>query len=172
MSQDVTSLREASGNDIEFEKTLLQAYRETCLPHFRRVQVMLAEARDKIRSRLSAYAFLQEEEATGKSARFSLRAIRGSSLQIGALHVAKAATALEEQIPLNGKWTVRAFKVLEAEFARFVEVFDNYIFESASIPRETSVPVAHSGHRKSSSAGAVSSVEAAEHDRNFLSQSM
>ncbi len=108
----------------------------------------------------------------GNSVLFSLRAIRGSSLQIGALHVAQAASALEEQILLKGKEVVSAFKKLEAEFSHFVEVFEEYVLEAANIPRETPVPAAQSGggHRKSSSAGAVPSVEAAEHDRKLVSR--
>ncbi len=67
LSQDVTSLHEASGNDIEFEKTLLQAYQETCLPHFRRVQAeLLAEAREQDSVAFVAHALFVGRHVRGK----------------------------------------------------------------------------------------------------------
>ncbi len=44
-AQDVEVLQEASGHDSAFEKKLLEAYLQTCLPHIAAVEAGLSEAR-------------------------------------------------------------------------------------------------------------------------------
>jgi len=101
---------------------------------------------------------------------FSLHAIKGSSLQIGAVRVAKAVCALEKQNLRDRTDVALDVKRLEAEFTGFVQMFEDYICESIRFPPvvDADPPEFH----KSSSSGAPSIVPAAEHDNNLLSQSM
>ncbi len=46
-NQDVDVLQEASGHDKEFEKKLLDAYQQTCLPHLAALEAALLQARRK-----------------------------------------------------------------------------------------------------------------------------
>jgi hypothetical protein len=46
--KDVNALREASGNDIQFERALLDAYRDTCCPHLESLPALL-KARPSVR---------------------------------------------------------------------------------------------------------------------------
>ncbi len=59
-----------------------------------------------------------------------MHAVRGSSLQIGALRVAKAVSALEDHIELDD--VARRFKRLRAEFKRFVSVFREYLSDGCA----------------------------------------
>ncbi len=107
------------------------------------------------------------------SARFALRAIKGSSLQNGAMRVARAASAMEEQITVMGKERVHAFQKLEAEFAGFIEIFDEYLLESMRSPADVTVAVLPSiGSHKSHSAEVAPRIPAAEHDMNSLSKTI
>jgi hypothetical protein len=106
-----------------------------------------------------------------KSACFSLHAIRGSSMQIGARRVAKeVSAALEEQTTRGGKKKVtRRFKKLEAEFKRFVSVTEDYLSESCACPVEAIAP--RSPELVKSKSDEVALNRPLE-DKNLLSQSM
>jgi hypothetical protein len=43
----VDVLQEASGRDSDFEKKLLEAYQQTCLPHIAVLEADLSQARGK-----------------------------------------------------------------------------------------------------------------------------
>jgi hypothetical protein len=43
----VNVLQEASGRDGDFEKTLLEAYQQTCLPHLAALEADLSQARER-----------------------------------------------------------------------------------------------------------------------------
>jgi hypothetical protein len=104
-----------------------------------------------------------------KSACFSLHTIRGSSMQIGARRVAKAALALEHRIKQEGGKKSRRFKKLLAEFKRFVGLFEDYLSESPVCAVEVVA-------RRSPELVKAKSVEVAPNrpiaDMNVLSQSM
>jgi hypothetical protein len=100
---------------------------------------------------------------------FSLHAIKGSSLQIGALRVAKAASVLEERVKSEEKNMEHALDKLKTRFARFVGVFEEYIAESRSAPvNEVSGKPVPMEHKAKSEELAV----AKEPDMNRLNKSL
>jgi hypothetical protein len=91
-------------------------------------------------------------------------------MQIGARRVAKAVSALEEQTTRGGKKKVtRRFKKLEAEFERFVSVFEDYLSESCTYPVEAVAPRSPELVKSKSDEVALNRPLA---DKNLLSQSM
>jgi hypothetical protein len=50
--QDVDVLQEASGRDSDFEKQLLEAYQQTCLPHLAALATELSKAGKRALQRL------------------------------------------------------------------------------------------------------------------------
>jgi HPt (histidine-containing phosphotransfer) domain-containing protein len=162
-------LHEASGNDLPFERALLCAFQETCCPHFESLPGFL-QASTICSASLCTY-ILGEKASDAKNALFSLHAIKGSSMQLGALRVAKAASELEDQLKLEENSVVHAFDQLKTEFTRFVAVFEEYISESMSAPVSSvgALPPPM-GHKVKSNELALVA-PAAEPDKNRLTKS-
>ncbi len=159
-------LQEASGHDAAFEKKLLDAYQQTCRPHISALEACLGNAEGEP----DVHSVQESTRARNrKDACFSLHTIRGSSLQIGAARVAEATRALEEEFEGDGTEMRRRFKRLEAEFRRFVSVFEEYLSEGHASDIQSPVSSPREHHKTNSD---PSGLPVAEQDNNLKSQSM
>ncbi len=65
--QDVDVLQEASGNDKVFEKKLLDAYQQTCVPHLAVLRADLSQASERHFASVSVSVDSCKSQWTGKA---------------------------------------------------------------------------------------------------------